>query len=89
MSNSIPMSEKQDLDVGGTATFPTWAAGHRTTLKIQNKESKEGKISVHAAGAQEDVSLTGNEFKEIVRDWAGVYISVSNSGNTKVSVQTA
>ncbi|MBL8252818.1 MAG: hypothetical protein JNJ76_04360 [Candidatus Competibacter sp.] len=83
------MSEQRELGVGATTTFPTWAAGHLTSLKITNSTANGGEITVHAGARSEIVSVSGNEFKEIKRDWAGIMIAVANSGNTPLKVQTA
>jgi hypothetical protein len=77
------------LSIAGSTTFPTWAGGGTTTLWVRNKENKEGQVSVNAGNGHEYVNVSPNDTTSIQRQWGGIIIGVTNSGQTAVEVWTA
>ena len=71
--------------------YPTWQAGKSTRLYIQNLDRQyTGKVNVfvYGAGLQEDVFVSANQIEYIDRDWAGLYIQVTNNGGPTMKVWT-
>ena len=85
------MSAAVELGTGGqSTTFPTWVGAGTTTLWVQNLgDSNAGRVSVNAGAHGETVDVGPGASTSIERQWGGVQIGVTNTGQTSVKVWTA